>query len=260
MKKKKLNIKPVSIALVAVFGMAGAVSVPVLAETLAKPIVIAKTTNPCNPCAAKNPCNPCAAKNPCNPCAAKNPCNPCAAKNPCKPCAAKNPCNPCAAKNPCNPCAAKNPCNPCAAKNPCNPCAAKNPCNPCGANPCAAKIKAADITRPAGTKAYAGDKNELLAYGTKLWEDKSLSASGALSCATCHAGYNTLSKSFELPYPHKIAMVKAQIGADLMVDAEQIVQFCMMSPMQAKPLAWDSKELAALSTFVIEFQKGFKAK
>jgi len=100
----------------------------------------------------------------------------------------------------------------------------------------------------------------LLAYGAKLWEDKSLSASGALSCATCHAGYNTLSKSFELPYPHKISMVKAQIGVDLSVDAEQIVQFCMMSPMQAKALAWDSKELAALSAFVVEFQKGYKAK
>ena len=55
-------------------------------------------------------------------------------------------------------------------------------------------------------------------------------------------------------------MVKAQIGVDLSVDAEQIVQFCMMSPMQAKPLAWDSKELAALSAFVVEFQKGYKAK
>ncbi|WP_158278876.1 cytochrome c peroxidase [Leucothrix arctica] len=117
-----------------------------------------------------------------------------------------------------------------------------------------------DLTRPEGVKAYQGEKNELLAYGAKLWQDTSLSSSGGLSCATCHAGYNTLSNSFALPYPHSISMVKAQVGVDLAVDAEQIVQFCMMSPMQAKALAWDSKELAALTTFVTEFQKGYKPK
>ena len=200
MIKKKLIFTPISVALLAVFGMVGAVSSPVLAEALAKPIVAAQTANPCNPCAAKNPC---------------------------------------------------------AVKNPCNPCAAKNPCT---TNPLSAARKAAEITRPSGTKAYEGDKNELLAYGAKLWEDKSLSASGALSCSTCHADYNTLSKSFELPYPHKISMVKAQIGIDLTVDAEQIVQFCMISPMQSKAFAWESKELAAISAFVVEFQKGYKAK
>ncbi|WP_342664670.1 c-type cytochrome [Leucothrix mucor] len=99
-----------------------------------------------------------------------------------------------------------------------------------------------------------------MAYGKKLWEDNSLSASGGLSCSTCHAGYNTLSKSFALPYPHKIAMVQAQIGVETLVDVEQIVQFCMMSPMQAKPLAWESKELAALSAFVVDFQKGYTPK
>lgn len=57
-----------------------------------------------------------------------------------------------------------------------------------------------------------------------------------------------------------IAMVQAQIGVESLVDVEQIVQFCMMSPMQAKPLAWDSKELAALSAFVVDFQKGYKPK
>jgi cytochrome c len=108
-------------------------------------------------------------------------------------------------------------------------------------------------------KAYEGDKDELLAYGAKLWSDNTISSNG-LSCATCHAGYNTLSASFAMPYPHQISMVKAQVGVDLMVDAEQIVQFCMMSPMAAKPFAWDSKELAALSTFVTEFQKGYKPK
>jgi hypothetical protein len=55
-------------------------------------------------------------------------------------------------------------------------------------------------------------------------------------------------------------MVKTATGKDLFVDAEQMVQFCMINPMQAKPLAWDSKELAALTAFVVEFQKGYKPK
>nr|WP_022950551.1 hypothetical protein [Leucothrix mucor] len=55
-------------------------------------------------------------------------------------------------------------------------------------------------------------------------------------------------------------MVQAQIGVETLVDVEQIVQFCMMSPMQAKPLAWESKELAALSAFVVDFQKGYTPK
>ena len=117
-----------------------------------------------------------------------------------------------------------------------------------------------DITRPAGVAAYKGDKNELLAYGAKLWEDTSLSSSGGLSCATCHTGYNTLGNSFALPYPHQVSMVKTAVGKDLFVDAEQMVQFCMLNPMQAKVLAWDSKELAALTAFVTEFQKGYTPK
>jgi cytochrome c peroxidase len=118
----------------------------------------------------------------------------------------------------------------------------------------------ADISRPAGTKPYEGNKNELLAYGAKLWVDTSLSSSGALSCSTCHNGYATLQKSFAKPYPHQISMVKQAIGEDIAVDVEGIIQFCLMSPMQAKALPWDSKELAALSVFVTEFQKGYKPK
>ena len=207
---------------------------------LAAPAAQAK--NPCNPCAA----NPCAMKNPCNPCAAKNPC---AMKNPCNPCAAKNPC---AMKNPCNPCAAK---NPCAMKNPCNPCGAANPCNPCGGNPCGGGgANAAAITQPSGVK-IARSTRRLIARGKKLWNDKSLSSNG-LACATCHVGGSQFNASFATPYPHRVAMPAQQAGVT-QVSAAEMVQFCMLTPMAAQALPWDSVELAALTAYVGELQKTF---
>ena len=204
----------------------------------------------CNPCAAKkNPCNPCAAKkNPCNPCAAKNPCNPCAAAKAC------NPCNPCAAKNPCNPCAAKNPCNPCAAAkacNPCNPCAAKNPCNPCGAG----KLAATAFMRPSGLSASYTSNAALIEEGKRLWNDTSLSSNG-LACGTCHKDMAALNKSFSQPYPHEVAMPSQMAGVGS-IHADEMVQFCMVQPMQSKPLHWNSKSLAALTAYTLELQKSF---
>ena len=106
---------------------------------------------------------------------------------------------------------------------------------------------------------YKGNRAELIAQGEKLWSDTSLSTNG-LSCNSCHAGYNTLKKNFAKPYPHEIDMVTAAAGKKLRVDAEQIVQFCMISPMAAKPFAWGSQELAALTAYVLEYQKGYKPK
>ncbi len=212
-----------------------------------------------NPCAAKtaNPCNPCGA-NPCNPCAGKtNPCNPCASKvNPCNPCAgAANPCNPCGA-NPCNPCAGKaNPCNPCAGKaNPCNPCAGKaNPCNPCGG----ARVDPARFQQPAGATLASGSAAELLAEGERLWNDRSLGRSG-LACGTCHfQKYAQMKPGFARPYPHAVEMVQQQSGV-AQVNAAEMVQFCMLQPMQAEPLAWTSRELAALTAWVKHIQPGYR--
>ncbi|MEN8160983.1 MAG: cytochrome C peroxidase [Myxococcota bacterium] len=188
-----------------------------------------------------------------NPCAKANPCNPCAAANPCNPCAGKNPCNPCGA-NPCNPCAGKNPCNPCAGKNPCNPCGAANPCNPCGA-----KVDASQIRQPSGLQLAQGSGADQLALGEKLWNDASLGNSG-VACGTCHvkAGgtISQMNASFAQPYPHRVAMPAQQVGVPS-VNAAEMVQFCMTAPMATKPLPWESKELAALSAYVLDLQDGF---
>ena len=183
--------------------------------------------------------------------------NPCAVKNPC---AAQQVCapNPCAAKNPCatNPCAAKNPCaaNPCAAK---NPCAAENPCaaTPCAArNPCA--VKRPDDYAPGYDE--AGDNAPgLIAQGKALFQDESLSSNG-LSCASCHGIDEDIAyqATFSSPYPHPVAMGEDLYGMS-MLHADEMVQVCLLNPMAASTLGWDSGELAALSAYVVEVQKRY---
>jgi hypothetical protein len=186
--------------------------------------------------------------------AMSNPCNPCGAKNPCNPCGAKNPCNPCGAKNPCNPCGAKNPCNPCGAKNPCNPCGAKNACNPCGGG---AGIDPARFKRPAGASLATGSEAERVARGEQIWNDRSFGRTG-LACATCHIDdYGQMNATFQEPYPHYVAMPHQQAGVSE-VEASEMVNFCMIVPMGAEPLAWDSEELAALTAYVEHIQAGYR--
>lgn len=112
-----------------------------------------------------------------------------------------------------------------------------------------AAVNPTSVTRPAGTTPYtaqAGD--DLVALGKKLWSDPSLSKNGKVSCNTCHIGNAAFKKTFEAAYPHKVAMAKAKGGLES-ISSEQMVQFCMVVPMKTKPLAWDSKELAALSAY-----------
>lgn len=202
----------------------------------------------CNPCRSRyragtmcGACKPCAA-NPCavSPCAA----NPCAAD----PCAA-NPCaaNPCAA----DPCAA----DPCAA----DPCAA-HPCGPCGAcaaDPCAAAAMRDAVQRPDDYQPFEGDRADLELYGEELFYDDTLSTNG-MSCATCHTGLSGYQATFAEPYPHRVAMGANQFGMDE-VHLDEMIQICMVAPMAAEPLAWDSKELAALVAFLEVEQQRFEA-
>ncbi|MDM8568350.1 hypothetical protein QUF50_02310 [Thiotrichales bacterium HSG1] len=145
-----------------------------------------------------------------------------------------------------------NPCNPCGPKNPCN----INPCNPCGAkNPCASDSKA--VTRPAGTKLMTGNQEEFLQEGEKLWSDISLGNNG-MSCQTCHKqGKSAFGQTFAEPYPHTVGMVKGKFGVE-QVELDEMVQFCIIEPMAGKPLAWDSKQLAALTAYTQKLQNEYK--
>ncbi|MDZ4098108.1 MAG: cytochrome c peroxidase [Methylophilaceae bacterium] len=153
-------------------------------------------------------------------------------------------------------------CSPCSPKSRSNPCAAKNPCaaNPCAANPCAAgeRVDPKLVTRPKGSKPYKGNYQALVKEGEKLWNSTKLSANGAMSCATCHTGGAMFQATFAQPYPHWVQMAHDRSNIQS-VTLEEMVQFCMVVPMQAKPLAWDSRELAALTAYTAEVQKKFKA-
>jgi hypothetical protein len=165
-----------------------------------------------------------------------------------------NPCNPCAGDaNPCNPCAGEaNPCNPCGTQ--ANPCGMKrNPCNPCGG----ARVDPSRFKQPSGVQLASGSHPELTALGEKLWNDRTLGSSG-IACSTCHVGgTGQMNDSFDAPYPHYVEMPAQQAGVR-QVSAAEMVNFCMIVPMQDEPLPWESRELAALSAYVEKLQVGFQ--
>lgn len=116
----------------------------------------------------------------------------------------------------------------------------------------AAEDAGTQITRPAGYKPMTGDAK----LGEKLFKDVKLSTNG-MSCATCHANHGAFEASFAKPYPHTVAMAKEQVGRKT-VYLDEMVQVCMVMPMAAKPLAWNSRELAGLVAYLQVQQKSFK--
>ncbi len=93
------------------------------------------------------------------------------------------------------------------------------------------------------------------ALGKQLWNDTSLSTNG-LACNSCHNGGALLNATFAEPYPHQVAMPTQQAGVGA-IDIDEMVNFCMLAPMQAAPLEWNSKEILALSAYSLELQSTF---
>ncbi len=110
----------------------------------------------------------------------------------------------------------------------------------------------AATVRPAGYQPAKGDP----AAGKVLFNDTKLSTNG-MSCASCHAQHAAFSASFAKPYPHTVAMARDQLGRKT-VHLDEMVQACMVMPMAAKPLPWDSKALADLTAYLAALQKTFK--
>lgn len=109
----------------------------------------------------------------------------------------------------------------------------------------------AQIARPAGHTPMVGDT----ALGERLFNDTKLSTNG-MSCASCHADHGAFHASFAKPYPHTVAMAKNQLGRKT-VHLDEMIQGCMVMPMAAQPLPWDSKELAGLTAYLLTVQKTF---
>jgi cytochrome c len=106
-------------------------------------------------------------------------------------------------------------------------------------------------------KLASGNRSKLAAQGRQLWNDPSLSSNG-MSCNSCHVSYASLNPSFAKPYPHRVAMPSQMAGTGK-ISADEMVQFCMLVPMQSKTLPWSSTQLAALTAYTHELQKEFKA-
>jgi cytochrome c len=98
----------------------------------------------------------------------------------------------------------------------------------------------------------------LVAEGAALWSDTRLSRSGTMSCSTCHStNYGQMQATFAAPYPHRVAMAKDRAGLE-QVNAAEMVQLCMMIPMNNDPLPWESPELAALAAYVESIRPAYK--
>lgn len=110
----------------------------------------------------------------------------------------------------------------------------------------------AGTVRPFGYKPLKGDPEA----GKLLFNDTKLSTNG-MACASCHANHSAFSTSFAKPYPHTVAMARDQLGRKK-VHLDEMIQACMVMPMAAQPLPWNSKELANLSSYLAELQKSFK--
>ncbi|MEX0590163.1 MAG: hypothetical protein WD207_03655 [Xanthobacteraceae bacterium] len=106
------------------------------------------------------------------------------------------------------------------------------------------------VTRPANSEPFAGDRARLLELGTTRHGDTSLSPIGR-SCNTCHLEENSYNETFNRQFPHYVQSVKFKTRLD-QITAEGMVQFCMISAMEGRPLEWDSEALAALTAFVLE--------
>lgn len=110
----------------------------------------------------------------------------------------------------------------------------------------------AQTVRPAGYQPKAGDAR----LGERLFNDARLSTNG-LSCASCHSKHGGYQASFALPYPHPVAMARDKLGRQT-IHLDEMIQACLLIPMAAKPLPWDSEELAALVAYLQLEQASFQ--
>lgn len=116
-------------------------------------------------------------------------------------------------------------------------------------------IKPSQVIRPSGISPAPLPAAEALRRGEALFSDKRLSTND-MSCITCHADLQSFNDGFRRPYPHKVQMAQDMAGLDE-VNAETMVQFCMLVPMAARPFAWNSPDLTALTAYVMKLQGDF---
>ena len=116
-------------------------------------------------------------------------------------------------------------------------------------------IDTKSVVRPAGVRPATMPSKEALALGQKLYGDEKLSTNG-MSCMSCHANFEAFNDTFKKPFPHFVQMANDAAGLKT-ATAENMVQICMIAPMEAEPLPWGSKELRALTAYVEKLRGDF---
>jgi hypothetical protein len=125
--------------------------------------------------------------------------------------------------------------------------------------PAALAQDASQVVQPDGVALYAdAPREDLVARGEELFGDADLGPTDA-TCAGCHAGMQRFNDTFKEPYPHPVAMASNMFGVEE-VNAAEMVQMCMVVPMGADPLDWQSEELAALAAYVEVLRTEFAAR
>lgn len=112
------------------------------------------------------------------------------------------------------------------------------------------------VTRPASYRPYRGNLTDLRAYGEKLYRDPRLSANGQ-SCNSCHQNFSNFTSEFTRSYPHRVAKAVQLTGKER-IQLDEMIQLCMLSSMEAQPLIWNSRTLAALVAYTEKVQQDFK--
>jgi len=99
-----------------------------------------------------------------------------------------------------------------------------------------------------------------IANGARLYVDASLGTSGK-TCNTCHMEMGRSKKKGMMgargfvgrdPFPKFFPM------AGRVMTLEQVVQFCIVTPLKGKPLVWDDQRLTDLTAYVNSIYTGKK--
>ncbi len=109
-----------------------------------------------------------------------------------------------------------------------------------------------DMTTAADKTAMEKALKDSITNGAKLYVDVSLGTTGK-TCNTCHMEMGKSRKKGMMgamgfvgrhPFPKFFPM------AGRVMTLEQVVQFCIVTPLKGKPFAWDDQRLTDLTAYV----------
>ena len=86
--------------------------------------------------------------------------------------------------------------------------------------------------------------------GKRMWADEALGNSG-VACLSCHADFDLLNLEKRQNFPHYVEMV------DDVVTLDQMINYCMLNPMQGEQIDANSKEMTAMAAYYRAYRMKF---